>query len=26
LRQGVDATAHINGFDRQEQMLRLQHI
>ena len=23
LRQGVDAAAHINGFDRQEQVLRL---
>lgn len=26
LRQGVDAAAHINGFDRKEQVLRLQHI
>ena len=26
LRQGVDAAAHINGFDRQEQVLKLQHI
>lgn len=26
LRQGVDAAAHINGFDCQEQVLRLQHI
>jgi hypothetical protein len=26
LRQGVDPLAHINGFDGQEQVLRLEHV